>query len=763
MPIYSPLKPAVAGLLIALGGTVSFAREPASRPVLEEVIVTATRREQNLQDIAVAVTALSDEQLREAQIYSSADLTFLAPSLSLQQVPFRISFAIRGIASTNTSSLAEESSVSTLLDGVVLGRPGMALMQLWDVQRVEVLRGPQGTLFGKNATAGVVHIITRDPSEEHSGEIMGTLVSGDEYRAGLTVSGPLTESLGYRFAAIGSDVAGYTKNYYDGDYLNGSQNWSVRGKLRWYPTDVLELKWTSDYSEQSCACVAAPLRSLEPYGGNEDYVQKVLDTIAPVVPGEENQAVNINQIPFGDASAWGHSLATNWEIGEYALSSITAFRAWDGRGFRDEDSQPINVLGLEGFFEFEQSQLTQEFRVTSPAYGPLSYVAGLYYFDQHVDFYQRQQLEIIPGHPGIAIADFEVNTKHWALYGEATWRFSDSWRLVLGGRYTEDKLDFQLARSREGLALGLPPAADLTAGSTRENDLSGKLALQWDYSDQGMAYLSFSQGYKGPAFDVQFATDPVDLPRVDPETVDAWELGVKTSLFHDRLRLDTALFYAVYKDFQTRAFFDPDGPADCPQEDPLCRPDDDPGSFVLINAGQVSSRGVELGFLAQVTEGLRLTGGVAYIDAKIDDYPAGPCSGGQVFRGECPDGRQDLSGGDLPYSPNWKGNLTAAYTVAMGGFDTVLLGSVRAQDDVQYSLTQDENTIEDGYAIFDASVAFRDQRDRWQATVFVKNIGDTFYVSSIRPNHPAILANGYNHTYAKEAGRTVGLELRYRW
>lgn len=765
MQNFSTLKPTVAGLLLALSSTISFAQQARTSLALEEVVVTATKREQNLQDVSVAVTALTADLIKEAQITSSEDLTFLVPSLNLQKGsnPRQTSFAIRGIGTQSFSSAAEPS-VSTMLDGVVMGRSGQSFMQLLDVQRVEVLRGPQGTLFGKNSTAGVVHIITQNPTEEHSGEIMGTVVNDNEYRAGMTVSGPVTDTLGFRVSATGSTMEGYTKNYFDGDYLNGSDEWSLRVKFRWLPTDSLEFKWASDYSDRSCDCSAAPLRSLEPYGGNDANVQTILDSIAPDIPGEENETVNINKRPFSDSDSWGHSLEINSEFGDFILTSITAVRGFEVNGFVDLDSQPTDVLGFDQFGGTEQEQFTQELRITSPADAKLSYVGGLFYFDQKVERNFRRQFEIVAGLPGIAIADFEVDTKNWAAFGEASWNFRDDWRLIVGARYTEDELDYLFARTAEGFPVGIPDPVDPTPGSTEEDDLSGKLALQWDYSDAGMTYISYTQGYKGPAFDIAFGTDPVDLPRVEPETSDSWELGLKTSLFDGQVRLNAALFHSVYKDFQSQAFFDPDGVPQCPDDNPGCDPDDDPGNFILINAGKVTTQGLELDFLAQVTENLRLSGGVAFIDASIDDYPAGPCSGGQISREECPDGLQDLSGGDLPFSPDWKASLTASYTLALDtSFDMLFKGSVRAQDDVQYSLTQDENTIGDDYAIFDASLVLEDHNDQWDTTLFVKNLTDQFYASAIESNNAAIVANGYNHRYSKLAGRTYGLEMRYRW
>lgn len=199
-------------------------------------------------------------------------------------------------------------------------------MQLLDVERVEVLRGPQGTLFGKNSTGGVVHIITKNPEEEHTGELMGTAVTDDEYRGGLTLSGPITDTAGYRLSAVGSTVDDFTDNRYDSGELNGADEWSVRGKLRWFPVADLELKWASDYSDLSSDASAAPLRSIEPFGGNEELVQGILDNISPVQPGTRNEDVNINKKPFSNSDSWGHSLEANWDIAEFVLASISAYR-----------------------------------------------------------------------------------------------------------------------------------------------------------------------------------------------------------------------------------------------------------------------------------------------------------------------------------------------------------------------------------------------------------------------------------------------------
>jgi iron complex outermembrane receptor protein len=760
--LHTPLFTAIAaGLISAVTPQFTFAQSA----MLEEVIVTARKREQSLQDVSVAVTALSEADLVANQIRSSEDLTFLVPSLNYQKGsnPRQSSFSIRGIG-TQSFSTGAEPSVSTMVDGVVMGRSLQATMRLMDIERVEVLRGPQGTLFGKNSTAGVVHIVTQNPAEEFETELMGGVEEGEEYRGGFNISGPITDNLGFRLAGYASDTDGWIKNVNNGDKYNGGDTYSIRGKLRWNPTDTLELKWSSDYAEYDCDCSQSVIRSIDPWDGNEAQVEDILEELYPVVPGDDNTDVNVNYAPSSDTDGWGHSLEANWDIGEFTLTSITAYRESSIDADTDDDGRPTNPIGFEQSGSTDQDQWTQELRLTSPAEDRLNYVVGLFYFDQTVERQFQRAFEFVPGNPGIGISTFSVDTTNWAAFGEATYTLTDQWRLIAGVRYTNDELDFKFGRTREGLPIGVPDPIEPTPGGTDDDDTSGKIALEWDFNDEGMTYLSYTTGYKGPAYDVTFGTDPTTLEPVDPETSKSWELGLKSTLFDNRMMLNIAIFHTEYDDFQGQAFFDPDGRPDCPDDNPGCDPEDNPGSFTLVNAGKVETQGVEIDFTAMPMENLRLFGGLAYIDATIDDYEGGPCSFGQQFRGECPDGTQDLSGGDMPFSPDWKGSLTAQYTIELAtSFDVQLQSSVRFQDDVLFSLSQDENTEYDGYEIVDASVALIDKDNKWHATVYVKNVFDNFYVTGIGSTLDLFIPNGYLQQVPRYAERTAGMEVRYRW
>lgn len=738
----------------------------AQEGFLEEVIVTATKREQSLQDVSIAVTAISAADLLANQIHTSEDLAAMVPSLTVQKGSNnrQTSFNIRGIG-TQSFSTAAEPSVSTMVDGVVMGRSLSAFMQLMDLERVEVLRGPQGTLFGKNSTAGVVHLITQKPSDEFSVDTMLGVEEGQAYRAGFNVSGPISDTFGYRVSGFGNTTDGWIHNVATGEDLNNRDEWSGRAKLRWNPSDNLELLWSSDYTRLDCNCTTSTLRSANLADGiNAAALQDALDEIAPVVPGPENTDVNLNGAVYNDQELWGHSLTANWSLGDFLLTSITAYREASITALGDTDGRPTAPLGFFQIGSTDQEQFTQELRLTSPTDGRLNYMVGLFYFDQTVARQFRRQFEFPGLPPGIGISTFSVDTTNWAAFGQATYNITDQWRLTAGIRFTDDQLDFIFGRTREGFPVGVPAPVDATPGGTDEDDLSGKLSLGWTPFEDGLVYLNFTQGYKGPAYDVTFGTAPTTLLPVNPETSDSWELGFKSVLFDRRLRLNVALFHSSYDDFQGQAFFDPDGSPDCPADNPGCDPEDEPGSFALVNAGEVQTEGIEIDFVAMPSANLRISGGLALIDAEIVEYPGGNCSFGQTGRGECPNGDQDLSGGEMPFSPDWKASVSAQYTIETGGvFDVVLQTTVRAQDDVLFDLAQDENARFGGYEVVDLAVKLQSQDKHWSANLYVKNVFDEFYVSGIGSLPTFFFPNAYTQSVPKYAERTVGIDFRYKF
>ena len=742
----------IAFFYTALGASllplVGVAQTPTTgdRPLLEELIVTAQKREQNLQDVAVGVSLLSGKAMRNAQIKNAAELATLIPTLNVQASsgPSTSSFNIRGIG-TQAFSPAVDPSVSTMLDGVVMGRSGMAFLDLVDVERVEVLRGPQGTLYGKNASGGVVHIITKDPTPELSGTAAATAIQDDEYRIDGSVAGLITNDLGFRLTGSGVHDDGYAENVYNGDKINGTESYNVRGKLLWQANEDLEFMLSSDYSKSDCDCTALSVRSI--LAGPDQ--QNLLEQQLPVVPSKKNQNVNNDQPTFTNLRSSGVSLTTNWELNNYGLTSITAYRDWQSEGIVDFDDGPTNPLALSfpSPPKTDQNQFSQEFRIASPPADWGSYIVGAFYFEQDINTSNATTTSLLePLVPATTrTSKTDVTGKNVAVFGEVNFNLWQDWQLILGGRYTYDELEYDTSADKTDNLI-FPPAGDFS-DSLDDSDISPKIAIQWDMNDDAMVYASYVGGYKGPAFDTSLIAGG---SYVKPETSDAWETGFKSRWLDNRLIVNFAAFYAKYKNFQAQASVDD--------------PDDLlPASLVLVNAGKVSTQGIELEVIAQPSVDWMITGGVAYTDATIDDYPEGNCSGGQKYRGECPLGFQNLSGGQLPYTPKWKLNLSTNYTIQLDDlpFNVVFGGNLRSQDDVLYGLSQDENTKQEAYTIVDIRATLAGTRDGYRVTAFVKNIFDTNYASLIYANSEVLLPNGYIQYVPKYANRTAGIEVRY--
>ncbi|MFT6050726.1 MAG: iron complex outermembrane receptor protein, partial [Halioglobus sp.] len=692
--------------------------------VLEELIVTARKREQNLQDVAVGVSLLSGKALAEAQLQNAAELTALVPTLNLQASsgPGTSSFNIRGIG-TRSFAAGVEPSVSTMLDGVVMASSGMSFIDLVDIERVEVLRGPQGTLYGKNASGGVVHMITSDPTQALSGVVAVTAIEQDEYRLDGTISGPITDQLSFRLTGNTVDDSGWATNAFDGKDINNSESWTVRGKLLWVVNEDLEFLWSSDFSDSECNCTALSVRSIM----ESPDQQALLEELLPVVPAQDSQDVNNDQQTSSDVSASGHSLTINWSLADYQLSSITAWRDWENESIVDFDRRPSNPLSLSfPVLPFsEQEQFSQELRLSSEPAAWGSFVLGAFYFDHEKKGGRAISTELAAPifAPGTQTVRSDFSSENYALFGEVSFNVAQDWELTLGGRYTRDKLEF--FEEQLGTHAIVFPSEATVSDDIDEDNFSPKIALKWNATDRAMLYASYVKGYKGPALD--FASIQSDQ-RVDAETSDAFELGLKSNWLNGRLVLNVAAFYAEYEDFQADSYVDTN------DQDRL------PGTFILVNAGEVSTQGIELEIIGQPTDSWTVFGGLAWTDATIEDFPGGPCSSGQIVRGECPDGFLDLSGGQVPTTPEWKLTLSTTYTwqPEQVPFNVILGGSVRAQDDVLYGISQDRYNVQDAYTVVDASLTLVGRERGYRITAFVKNLFDEDYASLIFANEEIV-------------------------
>ena len=712
---------------------------------LEMVIVTAQKRKERLQDVPVAVTVLTKSQLANAGILKVEELVKLAPSLTFQNGydSRGSSFYIRGIG-TQAFSSGVEPSVSTMVDDIVLGRSGMAFFNLMDVEQVEILRGPQGTLFGKNSSAGVVHVKTANPTDEFESKTNITFINNSEYHLQGFLSGPISDELAYRMSFSAVDREGHLTNVNPllAEKVGGTEDWGFRSKLRWNFNDATELMWSIDYMDRKERCCADTLID-EPLGHITGADWALLD---PVKPSVNNRELNVGNLPFNDSTHYGGAFYVERELADHTLNSITSLRRWEIASGGDVDLLPFDILDVnEG--SSKQDQFTQEIRLTSPADQPLDYVVGFYYFHQKL----TRTFERIFANPPLGGASFdsEVTTSNVALFAQGGIKLGDSVRLILGARALQEEIKFDYTRINGLMAFGpaIPFSTDdvpSSASQTDDTNLSLKLGIQWNPKDTLMLYSTFTQGYKGKAFNVIFGLteDELNQQPLKPETNDSLEWGIKSQFFDNRLELNTALFYTNYQELQIQAW------------------DENSSNFRLTNAGEIDTKGFEIDVRAKPTSKLTVYISLSYVNARFGNLLSicnaiDPCDA---------DGTQSLDGKTLPHSPNWKTNVFAQYllTNASRPYDISLKINYRWQDDVQFSLDQDPNTIQVAYDIWDISVSILDHQKTYECKLFINNLLDSNYAQNIAINRFDLNA-GYMQILSKGSERTFGLEMTYSW
>ena len=687
---------------------------------VNEIVVTARFREEALLDVPIAITALSGEKLLRQDRSSLQAVSQIVPTLD-----FRIgasnkdrSLFIRGLG-TITSSSGVEPSVATVIDGVVLARPGQSTIDLLDVERIEVLRGPQGTMFGKNASAGVVNIVSRRPTSTLTVDGQLSYYEDGEYRIRLGASGPVTGNLGFTLGGVVADYRGNVVNLANGDRVNGFERRGLRGKLVLEPSAALTVTLIGDYARTkedvpigvslSTSRVAFP--SGEVAANPALAVSLQADGIAP---SPRNRRIRSTFNSSVRDENYGTSLTAELDLGEYQITSITAYREWKNRQHQDWDAFTTllpEVPQGEDWGRVRTDQLSQELRLTSPKGGFVDYVIGLYYFHSktHED-YRRGVTQAAGPAPitNTGTAAFQTKLNNYSVFGEANFNLADPLRIILGGRLIHDDLAFQ--HRRVSTTPGVPGIrGDFAAsGKTRETDFSLRAGAQYDLSNRLMSYATYSRGYKGPAYNVFFNMQDFDTLPLAPETSDSFELGLKGHTTDNVMSFSLAAYYTRVSGFQANM------------------PDEFLGTLVtrLINAGAVVSKGFEADVTIRPDERLAIGASLAHVDARIDAFrcptgvPAGTCAG--------PDGKALVNGGQLPFAPRWKYHIDAVYTAPLGDRLALELASdLSFRSETQYMITQTPDTVQPAYGILNASAGLI--HDRWSVRLMARNLTNTHY------------------------------------
>ncbi|MGN6691639.1 MAG: TonB-dependent receptor, partial [Sphingopyxis sp.] len=598
-----------------------------------DIIVTAQKRAQNLQDVPVAISVVSGEMLERSNVNSAEQLFQRVPTLTFRKGNTNkdSALSIRGVGTISFSS-GVEPSVSTVIDGVVYARTGQQTSDFLDVERIEVLRGPQGSLFGKNASAGVINIVTREPDDALGGYLDAAWYEGNEYRIRGSVGGAIGDGVKASLTGFWSQYDGNGRNVFNNHKINGYEHWGVRGKLIAEPTDALKITLIADYSKNSDNGYADSIGTVFPSAFNNAVF---IPSLAPLVLDGKNKNIDNDLDPYTKDKNSGVSGQIDYDLGGVKLTSITAYRHWynfqqrDG-DFRSDAPSYVNTGTASGDVrshdrgDLKFDQFTQEIRIASANPQFFEYVAGLYYYrTKEVDFFNRtvtactaSTLPTVGGLKPCAAgsstystnegnADFTTKLTSYSAFGQGTLNFTDAFRGILGLRYTEDKVSYDFARtSTQATAFSGVNPAFTANGSIKDHGWSGNAGLQYDVSDDIMAYGMYTRGYKGPALNVFFNMQARDTGRIDPERSNAYEAGLKMRLFDRKLTLNLAAFYAKYNNYQANFL------------------DIVAGQVVtrLTNAGSVSTRGIEMDFNAAVTDNFQLSGGFNYTDAHINKF-----------------------------------------------------------------------------------------------------------------------------------------------
>nr|WP_256583451.1 TonB-dependent receptor [Pseudomonas sp. MPR-ANC1] len=733
---------------------------PSNSDVLQPVTVEARRRSEDAQQVPTAMSVLGAQTLEEQRLYRLQDLQQAMPSVNVAFMHARqSSLSIRGLGN-NPASDGLEGSAGIYLDNVYLGRPGMAVFDLLDVEQIELLRGPQGTLFGKNTTAGVLNITTRRPSFTPQGSL-STSVGEDGYtQTQASFSGPLNDTLAGRIAAYRTRENGYVENDFDGHTLGGGVRQGARGQLLFQPNEDFNLRWLADYHEEDSSAGTRSLFSTGPtINGVNRYEQRAAAVGATLAKGRH---VNLDADQSVKVFQGGTSLEANWNLpGDYTLTSISAYRWWDFTP-RNDDELNVDVMHNVGQ-SARDKQYSQEIRLASPIGERFDYVLGGYYFRQEMRntvFTDYGPLaDTWNGTPQGALNNVtsvghgEVDTDSFATFAQGTLHLTPRLDFSLGLRGTYERKLAEVTRNAPvgGAAVSGAAAAARAGriGAYDSGDLSlysfspsALASLAWHVNDQVLAYASLSHGEKSGGVNLSVASAPVagaDSLLIGSERANDAELGIKTTLLDQRLLLNANLFWTEVHGYQTNAY------------------DDVNLTSYLTNAGSVRSRGLEVDSSWRPLRGLTLNMNGSWNDVRYLSYEDAPCPAEVALRPGAP-ASCDLSGHAVVGASKWIFNSSASYQWNLGdGLQPYVNGNYAWRSHAVGTVDDSREAQLPGYGLVNLSTGVRGDwgRGQWDVSLWLKNAFDKTYYTT--------LWNSPNGAYTGVLGtpRTLGMTARY--
>ena len=720
------LATAAAGLLPitpAMAQQTDSAQPDTAEAAPNDIIVTARKTKETLQDTPVAVSVVTGDFLNKTGFTQVSEVVRFVPGIALS--PLNTTRAsgskIRGL-STFSFSDGFESSVATVVDGVVLGRESQGFADFLDIKSIEVIKGPQGTLFGKNASAGVINIQTNDPAYTFGGSAEATYGSFNESKLRGTVTGPLVDDkLAFRLTGTYNHRDGVLDNAIAGQKdLNDRNSYALRGKLLFQPTPDLKFVLSGDIGHSRNRCCMSTYR----FAGAPSFalafatnpgVLQLRDALAAlgIVPGPGNRKVGVLDSRILERqNSGGVALNIDYNFGDSSLSSISSWRKWSIDEFNEADGVSNSNVNSRNGTAVDTEQFTQELRFNTKIGNVVDLVAGLFYFHQDLEAHGRVDIELALPFAGSyfnvrTLADRSVGTNSYAAYGEATFHLTDKASLIVGGRYTHDSLFATYTRASTAYDSTKPFTpffgADITGIQPFKNDnLSGRVIGRYFWTDDVMTYVSWSRGYKGPGIDVAESVNaaaiyqPGGLPVLKPEIPTLWEAGIRTSLFGKALTTNVTFYDQELRNLQTIT------PSAI-------------GAALNVGIDKVKSKGIEVEMILRpaALPGFTLTGAYTLNDVKIAKFAATPALEGKRFR----DNAHDF------YS------VIGDYRTKLGG--SGYEGFLRAEWSWQSAKNTDLNGGSDfnvdSYGLLNLRVGVNAPDDRYGVTFAVENVTDQVY------------------------------------
>lgn len=737
-----------------------------AEPAIDTIIVSGTRRESDVQDVPVSIDVVGADEIKTAGINNPADLELVVPAVTYNP-QIGAGFLIRGLGSQSFEYNLEKA-VGVVVDDVVQGLPrSIGLSTLTDVERVEVLKGPQGTLFGKNATAGVIYIVTRKPQ---LGEFsaLGSLRYGSKNETVIegSVNLPVTDTTALRLSAAYQQRDGYLPNRFNGIDGGRYQDVALRAKFLYEPSDNLQIYLLGEFQDhkdegtnvlETITSWPTPATPIPPTSTTLLDFGLLLGTRYGIEFGPNNRAYADNDPTTQNIRHEAGQATLVYKLGEYTLTSITAYKTQESGNRTDGDKTPTD-FNKYNVGELEAQQFTQEFRLNSPVGGFIDYVVGAFLFDQDVKALENQgglrgRTDLPPntyvGTDG-GTQNYTASSNSLAAFGQANLHFTDRLTAVLGGRYTDDRVSGSYFYSVDPRFNFVGPHPADISRKADADDFSYKAALQFQASDDIMIYGGYSQGYKAPAI----GTSAGAAREVLPETVDSYEIGVKSQFFDRRLTLNLAVFKQDFTNMQTTTIvFRPDGNFD----------------VVLDNAEGVESKGVELDFAVRARDDLTFTGRYSYNPVEFKEFlttcyrgqTINPTPGPGCYR-PVPGGGtvNDVTGLPSVNAPEKSFNLGFNYSPRIGENLQGFVNASYMHRSSAWSVAGDPFTILPSYGTLSGNIGIGTADGKLRFSVYGRNLTDEQYPIRIR----SLSFSGpgsYRTTFGRESERTVGVRLDY--